>query len=76
LLYNKSLQGPRKPAETKIEWATTASDLGLLRKCVNTMNRNTEVVFYKVLTMGFDIQIFPFYIMKFKTLHFWDQSCP
>jgi hypothetical protein len=77
-LFNFALQleGPRKPAETKIEWDTTASDLCLLGKCVNTINENKEVVFYKVLTVGFDIRIFPFYILKFKTLHFWHQSCP
>jgi hypothetical protein len=76
LLYNISLESPRKPAETKIEWDTSASGLCLVGKCVNTTNRNREVVFYKVLTTGYDIGIFPFYTMKFKTLRFWDQSCP
>lgn len=75
LLYNTSLEDPRKPAETKIEWDTSASGLCLLGKCINSMNRNREVVFYKVLTMRY-IRIFPFYTLKFKTLHFWDQSRP
>jgi len=34
-----------------------------------------KVLFYKVLIMGYDIRIFPFYTMKFKKLCFWDQSC-